>query len=115
MKALGILLLAILCFVIAQGTNISLFFTLFYVLLALLLLAYVWAWANLQGLQIERDIGTRRAQVGEEARERLRVTNRWPLSKLWVEIQDHSDMPYHSAGFVAYLPGKTRRRWMLRT
>ena len=115
MKALGVLLLAILCFVIAQGTNISLFFTLFYMLLALLLLAYVWAWANLQGLDVERQIGTRRAQVGEEARERLRVTNRWRLPKLWVEVQDHSDMPHHSAGVVAYLPGNTRRRWMLRT
>lgn len=115
MKAIGVLLLAILCFVIAQGTNIPLFFNLFYVLLALLLLAYIWAWANLQGVQVEREVGTRRAQVGEETRERLTVTNRWPLPKLWVEVQDHSDMPHHGAGFVAYLPGNGRRRWTMRT
>ena len=115
MKALGILLLALLCFVVAQGTNIPLFFNLFYVLLALLLLSYIWAWSNLQGIQISREVGTHRAQVGEEARERLTVTNRWPLPKLWVEVQDHSDMPHHGAGFVAYLPGAGRRRWMVRT
>ncbi len=115
MKALGILLLAILCFVIAQGTNIPLFLNLFYVLLALLLLAYVWAWSNLQGIKVDREIGTHRAQVGEEARERLTVTNRWPLPKLWVEVQDHSDMPHHGTGFVAYLPGSGRRRWTVRT
>jgi uncharacterized protein (DUF58 family) len=114
-KALGVLLLAILCFVIAQGTSIPLFLNLSYVLLALLLLAYLWAWTNLRGVKVERDVATSRAQVGEETRERLTVTNRWPLAKLWVEVQDHSDMPHHSAGFVAYLPGKGRRRWMLRT
>ena len=96
MKALGILVLAIICFVVAQGTNITLFFYLFYLLLALLLLAYVWAWSNLQGVAVSRDVGTRRAQVGEEARERLILDNQWPLPKLWVEVQDHSDMPLHA-------------------
>ncbi len=115
MKALGVLLLAILCFVIAQGTNIPLFFNLFYVLLMLLVLAYAWAWANIQGLSVEREIGTRRAQVGEEMRERLTITNRWRLPKLWVEVRDHSDMPRHQAGFVTYLPSLSRRRWTTRT
>lgn len=115
MKAFGVLLLALLCFVIAQGTRIPLFFNLFYVLLALLLLSYVWAWANLQGLEVKREVGSRRAQVGEEMRERLTISNTWMLPKLWVEVRDHSDMPRHSAGFVAYLPGGGRRRWILRT
>ncbi len=115
MKALGILLLAITCFVVAQGTNIPLFFYLFYLLLALLLLSYVWAWSNVQGVEVSRDIGARRAQVGEEARERLILDNLWPLPKLWVEVQDHSDMPLHAGGFVAYLPAHARRRWTLRT
>ncbi|MDP9310335.1 MAG: DUF58 domain-containing protein [Chloroflexota bacterium] len=115
MKALGVLLLAILCFVVAQGTNIPLFFYLFYLLLALLALAYLWSWSNLQGVSVTRDVGTRRAQVGEEARERLLLDNEWPLPKLWVEVQDHSDMPLHASGFVAYLPGNERRRWTVRT
>ena len=115
MKAFGILLLALVCFVIAQGTSIPLFLNLFYVLLGLLLLAYGWAWANLQGLRVTREIGTHRAQVGEEMRERVTISNGWMLPKLWVEVRDHSDMPRHSAGFVAYLPGNTRRRWTLRT
>lgn len=115
MKALGILVLAIICFVVAQGTNITLFFYLFYLLLALLLLAYLWSWSNLKGVHVTRDVGTRRAQVGEEARERIILDNQWPLPKLWIEVQDHSDMPLHAAGFVAYLPGNERRRWTVRT
>ena len=67
MKALGVLALAIACFVIAQGTSIPLFFNLFYVLLVLLVLAYVWAWANLRGLTFNREVGTRRPRVGGES------------------------------------------------
>jgi uncharacterized protein (DUF58 family) len=115
MKALGILALAILCLIAAQGTSIPLFFYLFYLLLALLLLAYLWSWSNLKGVSVTRDVGTRRAQVGEEARERIILDNEWPLPKLWVEVQDHSDMPLHAAGFVAYLPANERRRWTVRT
>lgn len=115
MKALGILLLAIASFVAAQGTTIPLFFFLFYLLLALLVLAYLWSWTNLKGITVTRDVGTRRAQVGEEARERIVLENQWPIPKLWVEVQDHSDMPLHAAGFVAYLPGNERRRWTVRT
>jgi len=115
MKALGILLLALASFVVAQGTSIPLFLFLFYLLLALLVLAYLWSWSNLQGITVTRDVGTRRAQVGEEARERLVIDNDWPLPKLWIEVQDHSDMPLHAAGFVTYLPGHDRRRWIVRT
>ncbi|WP_026369318.1 DUF58 domain-containing protein [Kallotenue papyrolyticum] len=115
MKALGILLLAVLCFIAAQGTSIPLFLILCYLLLALLALAYLWAWGNLRGIRVSRQVGTQRAQVGEEIRERIVLENTWPLPKLWVELQDHSDLPLHSSGFVAYLPGHERRRWTLRT
>jgi uncharacterized protein (DUF58 family) len=115
MKALGIIAIAIICLLAAQGTSIPLFFYLFYLLLGLLGLAYVWAWSNLRGVEVVREIGTRRAQVGEDARERLILHNRWPLPKLWIEVEDHSDMPLHAAGFVAYLPARARRRWAVRT
>lgn len=115
LRPLGILALALLSFLAAQGTGIRLFFHLFYLLLALLALSYLWAWSNLRGLRVERETFTHRTQVGEEARERITIRNLWPLPKLWVEIQDHSDMPQHSSGFVAYLPGQERRRWTART
>lgn len=115
MRPLGILALAIICFLTAQGTGIRLFFQLFYLLIALLALSYLWAWSNLRGLRVERETFTHRTQVGEEARERITVRNLWPLPKLWVELQDHSDLPNHGTGFVAYLPAHDRRRWSART
>jgi uncharacterized protein (DUF58 family) len=114
-RPLGILALSSLSFLAAQGTGIRLFFHLFYLLLALLALSYLWAWLNLRGLSVQRETFTNRTQVGEQARERITVRNLWPIPKLWVEVQDHSNMPQHGSGFVTYLPGNERRRWVVRT
>lgn len=115
MRALGLLLLAVALFIGGLSTNISFFYYLTYVLLGLLVVAYIWAWSNLEGLEMERESSVSRAQVGEVARERLTIYNTWMIPKLWVEIRDHSDLPAHGTGFVSYLPAKSRRRWMLRT
>src|SRR5215813_7145013 len=115
LRPLGILALAVLSYLAAQGTGIRLFFHLFYLLLALLALSYLWAWSNLRGLHVQRETFTHRTQVGEQARERITIRNIWPLPKLWVELRDHSDMPQHGSGFVTYLPAHDRRRWVART
>jgi uncharacterized protein (DUF58 family) len=115
LRPLGILALAVLSFLAAQGTGIRLFFHLFYLLLALLALSYLWAWSNLRGLRVLRETFTHRTQVGEQARERITIRNIWPVPKLWVELQDHSNLPQHGSGFVTYLPGHDRRRWVART
>lgn len=114
-RPLALLLLAAALFIAAQGTGIGLFFHLSYILLGILLVSYIWAWLNLRGLSVQRETFTHRTQVGEQARERVTVQNRWPLAKLWVEVLDHSDLPNHGAGFVANLPANERRRWVVRT
>jgi uncharacterized protein (DUF58 family) len=115
LRPVGLAALASLCFLAAQGTGIRLFFHLFYVLLALLALSYLWARVNLRGLAVQREIFTHRTQVGDYARERITLQNLWPVPKLWIELLDHSDLPGHGPGFVAYLPGRDRRRWLTRT
>jgi len=115
LRPIGILLLALLSFLAAQGTGIRLFFHMFYLLLALLVLSYLWAWSNLRGLRVERETFTHRSQVGDEARERITIRNLWGFPKLWVELLDQSDMPNHGTGFVTYLPAHERRRWSART
>ncbi len=115
MRALGLLALAVAMFFTGLATNISFFYYLTYVLLGLLVVAYLWAWSNLEGLELERESSVTRAQVGETARERLTIYNLWVIPKLWVEVRDHSDLPSHGLGFVSYLPGRSRRRWTVRT
>lgn len=115
MRPLGVLALCALCFLAAQGTGIRLFFHLFYLLLALFVLSGVWAWFNLRGLEVLRETLTHRAYVGEYARERLTLRNRWFVPRLWIELRDQSDLPLHSNGFVASLGGFQKVRWIART
>jgi uncharacterized protein (DUF58 family) len=114
-RPLTVLLLAGCSFLAAQGTGIRLFFHLSYILLALLALSAAWAWLNLRGLDVERETLTHRATVGEYARERIGLKNRWVLPKLWIELRDQSELPQHGAGFVASLAGRERSRWTART
>jgi uncharacterized protein (DUF58 family) len=115
LRPLGIVALAGLCYLAAQGTGQRLFFHLTYLLIGLLFVALAWAWLNVRGLQVERETLAQRAHVGEYARERIAIRNRWPFPKLWVELQDRSDMPEHGAGFVTSLGPHKRGRWLART
>ncbi len=114
-RAFSLLLLIGVCYLAYQGSGIRLFSHLFYMLLALLILSFLWAWSNLHGLDVWRELYANRAQVGEYARERLTLRNRWWLPKLWIELRDYSDLPQHGTGFVASLAGRSRHRWMVRT
>lgn len=114
-RPLMVLILAGASFLAAQGTGIRLFFHLSYLLVGLLALSLLWAWLNLRGLDVERETLSHRATVGEHARERIAIRNRWLLPKLWVELRDDSDLPHHGAGFVASLAGRERGRWLART
>lgn len=115
LRPLSILVLSGLSYFVAQGTGIRLFFHLFYLLLALLAISFAWAWLNLRGVRVQRETFTHRTQVGGVAHERLSVVNTWPVPKLWIELRDHSDLPLHASGFVSYLPGGERRRWVSKT
>jgi uncharacterized protein (DUF58 family) len=115
LRPLGIVALAGLCYLAAQGTGQRLFFHLTYLLIGLLFVALAWALLNVRGLQVERETLAQRAHVGEYARERIAIRNRWPFPKLWVELQDRSDMPEHGAGFVTSLGPHKRGRWLART
>jgi uncharacterized protein (DUF58 family) len=115
LRPIGVLILAGICFLAAQGTGITIFFHLFYLMMAMLVCSYLWAWLNLRGLRVFRETQTTRTQVGEVAQERIMVENTWPVAKLWVELRDHSDLPDHGTGFVSYLPPRSKRRWIMHT
>ena len=115
LRPITVLMLSGLCFLVAQGTGLRLFFHLSYLLLGLLILSVLWAWLNLRGLAVERETLTLRANVGEFARERISIRNRWFIPKLWIEMHDESNLPQHGAGFVTYLGGRQHGRWLART
>ena len=92
--------------VVAISTGFWLTWRLSYVLMAVVPLAYVWSKINLRGLEIIADRTTDRLQEGAQYEERITVRNRTWLSKIWLEINDPSDMPGHVARQIVTVPAK---------
>jgi uncharacterized protein (DUF58 family) len=115
-RAAVVVVLLVLSGVGAAVSGREMFFNLAYLWAGLLLLSWVWSRLTLAGLSLVREPGANRAQVGRLFEERfaLRNASRWP--KLWLEIQDTSDLPLHRASSVALSVGaRSERTWLVRT
>ncbi len=102
--------------VLAFNSGRELAFNIAYLITAVLVLSYAYALNSVRGLGLRRFTRTRRSQVGQYAEEQFEVINRnyWP--KLWVEIEDHSTLPWHPASRVINNLGRSStQRWQLKT
>ena len=109
------LLLAIIL-VAALATGRTLLFRLTYLLLAVIVLSFLWAWLNIRGVQLVRQTRSRRAHVGQWAEEQFSVRYSSFLPKLWLEVRDGSDLPGHRASqVISSLPPRSQRSWSVRT
>jgi len=100
----------------ALVTGQEFLYRLVYLLLAIIVFAFLWAWYNSQGIVVERRLRSSRAQVDGLAVERIVVRNpgRWP--KFWVEIRDHSTLPEHQVGrLIPSLPAGRELSWTVKT
>ena len=106
--------LASLVAVLAVGH--PLFYSLFYLFGGILALSFLWAWLNLHWVRVSRQVRSRHLQVGNFVEERLVVENTGPISKLWLELKDYSDLPLHRASrVVSNLKRKQMQSWHVRT
>ncbi len=111
--ALGIWLLSLLA---ALNTGRDLLYNTFYLITAVLVGSWLWAWLNVQRVGLIRRVRARRSQVGKWAEEQFEVVNRSRLPKLWLEIRDHSTLPgHHPSRVVSSLGGHQSRSWYIRT
>lgn len=93
-----------------------LFFNLFYLFGAILLLSYLWAWLNVHWVRVTRQTHSRQVQVGKFFEERFVLENSGPLPKLWIELKDNSDLPGHRASrVISNLGGRRQQSWHART
>jgi uncharacterized protein (DUF58 family) len=93
-----------------------LFFNLFYLFGAILLLSYLWAWLNVHWVRVTRQTHTRQVQVSKFFEERFVLENSGPLPKLWIELKDNSDLPSHRASrVISNLGGRRQQSWHVRT
>lgn len=77
------------------------------------LIPLCWAWTRIssRGLEVTVERTVDRLQVGQETETRLRLKSRSMFTKLWLEIEDVTDMPGQPAKMVVTLPAKGTRNW----
>ncbi|MEX2247081.1 MAG: DUF58 domain-containing protein [Dehalococcoidia bacterium] len=103
------------CVVIALSTGFWLTWRLAYAVVVGVPLAYAWSRMNLRGLDVVPDRHVDRLQEGGEFEERITVRNRSWLGKVWLEVDDPSDMPGHNARRVITVPARGERTWRVRS
>ena len=74
-------------------------------------LSFLVARVSLNGIAFSRRLGSDKVMVGDTLRETLRLENRSPVAKLFVEINDRSTLPLHRADRVTGLGARSSREW----
>ena len=111
----AVLLLSAACIIIALSTGFWLTWRLAYVAIIGVPLAYVWSRLNLAGLEVMPDRHVDRLQEGAEFEERITIRNRSWLTKIWLEVDDPSEMPGHNAKRVVTVGAKNTKTWRVRS
>ncbi len=111
----AIFVLLALILVPALVTGHKLFVRMVYVLVALITLCFVWAWLNIRWLESSRQLRSNRSHVDGVIQERFLIRNEGPWPKLWVGMEDHSDLPgYQADRVLSSLPAHGERSWIVR-
>jgi uncharacterized protein (DUF58 family) len=114
-RPLWILALALLGIIAAQGTGQMIFARLGYLLMVLLGMTVLWALYAVSGIRIERDVLTPRVVVGDTIRERITITNLWPVPRSMVEVIDDSALPERMIGVVLDVGARQARQRIWRS
>jgi uncharacterized protein (DUF58 family) len=99
----------------AFGTGFWLLFRLTYVLALALPACWLITWYNTRHLEVFVERRTDRAQVGQTAQEVIEIRNRDLFPKLWLEVEDPSELPGHRSRRVVVVPPRRSRNWMVDT
>lgn len=100
--------------VMASISGYWLFYRAAYVLGALIPLCFIWARLHLRGLEVKVERSHDRLQVGQEAEARVHLRSSSAFTKLWLEIEDITDMPGGAPRTVITLPARGSRNWKVK-
>jgi uncharacterized protein (DUF58 family) len=92
-------------------TGIHLAYTLTYILVALIILAFIWTRAIARRISVERTSPEGTYSVGEPFKERFTVHNRSILSVPFCEVHDRSDLDGYAAGRACALGAGDSVSW----
>jgi uncharacterized protein (DUF58 family) len=78
-------------------------------------LAWLWSRMNVNGLEVEVQRLVDRAQVGQKAEERIIVRNPSWFPRIWLEVDDPSELPGSTPKRVISLGARRRNSWKTET
>ncbi len=99
------------CLVSALSTGFWLPTRLAYVILGGLPVAYFWAKANTRNLEVATERLNDRLQEGQDFAERITVKNKGWFTKLWLEVDDPSNLPGHQGKRIITLGPRESKTW----
>jgi uncharacterized protein (DUF58 family) len=108
-------ILVVISWTMAFGSGFWLLTRLSYVLVIAIPLCYLWARFNVSNLQVEVTRLVDRGQVGQMADELIAVRNPSWLPRIWLEVDDPSELPGARPRRVISLGGKRRYSWRTQT
>lgn len=106
-----ICVLLAICILAALSTGFWLPARLAYVIAIGIPVAYYWSKANIRNLEVTVGRPLDRLQEGQEFQERITVKNTSWWAKLWLEVEDPSDLPGHSPRRVITLGPRETVGW----
>ena len=92
--------------VLAGVTGHWLFYRGAYVIGGLIPLCFIWSRIHSRDLEVGVERTTDRLQVGQEAETRLRMKSKSMFTKLWLEVEDETNMPGVPLEDGSHPPGK---------
>jgi uncharacterized protein (DUF58 family) len=113
-KRLALTLIGIIffiCILAALSTGFWLPTRLAYVIMLGVPLAYFWAKSNAKNLEVTTERPLDRLQEGQTYQERITVRNLSWMTKLWLEVEDPSDLPGHVGKQIITLGPRESRTW----
>ncbi len=111
----GVVILWFACIIIALSTGFWLTWRLAYIAMIGVPIAYIWSRMNLSGIEVTPDRHVDRLQEGAQFEERVTVRNTSWLAKIWLEVDDPSEMPGHNARRVVTIAPKSTKTWRVRS
>jgi uncharacterized protein (DUF58 family) len=100
-----------ICVVSALSTGFWLPTRLAYVIAIGVPITYYWAKMNTRNLQVTTERPIDRLQEGQDFIERITVKNLGLFTKLWLEVDDPSDLPGHSPRRIVSLGPRESKTW----
>ncbi len=101
---------------LAYQTNRDIFYRLSYLIVIIVVVSLVWAFYSVQSFRLERQLMTPHSQVGRITEERFAAISTGFLAKLWVEIQDHGNLPgHHVSRVLSAMSPHIRYSWTVKS